>query len=159
VLRSWLGAGQLQEADVDALVQRILEDVVRRLSAFEPTGQPGAFQTWLRAIAVDVLREFYRDRRPTHPEADGRLRQLEDPQSDLSRCWNEEYSRHVLFGLLEQVRPEFTAPTWQVFYRQAVDEVAARQVAAELGLAVNAVLTAKSRVLSRLRHEARGLLD
>ena len=35
----------------------------------------------------------------------------------------------------------------------------ARDVAQELGLSVNAVLIAKSRVLGRLRQEARGLVD
>jgi RNA polymerase sigma-70 factor (ECF subfamily) len=159
VLRSWLGAGRLPEADVDDLVQRVLEVVVRKLPAFEPSGQPGAFRTWLRAIAVNVLREFYRERPQIHPDADGLLRQLEDPHSDLSRSWDAEHNRQVLFGLMEQVRPEFTAPTWRAFYRQVVDEVPARQVAAELGLSINAVLTARSRVLNRLRHEARGLLE
>jgi RNA polymerase sigma-70 factor (ECF subfamily) len=159
LLRSWLGAGRLQEADVDDLAQHVVEVVVRKLPAFEPSGRPGAFRTWLRAIALNVLREFYRSRTHTHPDAEVLLRQLEDPDSDLSRGWDAEHNRHVLAGLLEQVRPEFTPPTWQAFCRQAIDEVAARQVAAELGLSVNAVLTAKSRVLSRLRQEARGLLE
>jgi RNA polymerase sigma-70 factor, ECF subfamily len=38
-------------------------------------------------------------------------------------------------------------------------EVAPAQAAAELGLSLNAVLLAKSRVLGRLRQEAAGLID
>jgi RNA polymerase sigma-70 factor (ECF subfamily) len=40
-----------------------------------------------------------------------------------------------------------------------LDGAPAAAVAAELGLSVNAVLIAKSRVLHRLREEGRGLLE
>ena len=55
--------------------------------------------------------------------------------------------------------PEFAPSTWQAFQRLAVDGRPAAEVAAELGTTVNAVLLAKSRVLRRLRQEARGLVD
>ena len=60
---------------------------------------------------------------------------------------------------MKLVQPEFTEATWQAFRRLALDGAAAKVVAGELGLSVNAVLIAKSRVLSRLRQEARGLVD
>src|SRR5206468_872600 len=61
--------------------------------------------------------------------------------------------------LLEVAEPEFAPSTWQAFQRLAVDGRPAAEVAAELGTTVNAVLLAKSRVLRRLRQEARGLVD
>ena len=57
------------------------------------------------------------------------------------------------------MEPEFTGPTWLAFRRQVIDGLPAAEVAAELGTSVNAVLLAKSRVLARLRKEARGLID
>jgi RNA polymerase sigma-70 factor, ECF subfamily len=65
----------------------------------------------------------------------------------------------VLDRLLELIEPEFEAATRQAFRRQVVDGVPAKAVAAELRMTVNAVLIAKSRVLSRLRREADGLVD
>jgi RNA polymerase sigma-70 factor (ECF subfamily) len=56
------------------------------------------------------------------------------------------------------IRPEFRPATWEAFQRQAVGGEPAEAVAADLGLTVNAVLIAKSRVLSRLRQEAGGLV-
>src|SRR5262249_32648519 len=91
--------------------------------------------------------------------ADSVLEQLADPAGGLSRVWDEQHDRHVLHGLMEQVRPEFTGPTWQAFRRTALDGEPARAVAAELGRTVNAVLIAKSRVLARLRQAAAGLVD
>ncbi len=65
----------------------------------------------------------------------------------------------MLYRLLELLEPEFEATTWQAFQRQVIGGAPARAVAAELRMTVNAVLIAKSRVLSRLRHDAEGLVD
>jgi RNA polymerase sigma-70 factor (ECF subfamily) len=56
------------------------------------------------------------------------------------------------------VQPEFASATWEAFRRFALDGVPASQVAAELGLSVNAATLAKSRILKRLREEAGDLL-
>ena len=55
----------------------------------------------------------------------------------------------------EQVRREVTAPTWQAFWRTAVDGQPGQQVAADLGLSVAAVYHARSRVLARLKELVR----
>ncbi len=157
LLRAWLHAAGLQAADRDDLSQRAFEVLVRRLPEFRHAGRPGAFRAWLRGITVNLLREFWR-RRPA-AESASVLEQLADPGAPLSRLWDEEHDRHVLHGLMELVRREFTPPTWQAFRRLALDGAPARTVAAELGTTVNAVLIAKSRVLARLRREAGELLD
>jgi RNA polymerase sigma-70 factor (ECF subfamily) len=157
VLHSWLHSAGLQSADRDDLTQRVLEVLIRRLPGFEHSGRAGAFRAWLRGITTNLLREFWRQR-PTAVAASD-LDQLCDPASELSRGWDEQHDHHVLHGLLERVCPEFTESTWQAFRRTALDGVSARQTAAELGLTVNAVLIARSRVLARLRQEAGNLLD
>jgi RNA polymerase sigma-70 factor (ECF subfamily) len=157
LLHAWLTAAGLQPADRDDLTQRVLEILVRRLPEFEHAGRPGAFRAWLRGITVNLLHEHWRAR--PAPAADSVLAQLADPAGGLSRLWEEQHDRHVLHELMEQVRPEFTPPTWRAFQRVALDGVPARVAAEELGLSVNAVLIAKSRVLSRLRQEASGLVD
>jgi RNA polymerase sigma-70 factor (ECF subfamily) len=154
---AWLTAAGLQPADREDLTQRVLEILVRQLPAFEHNGRPGGFRAWLRGITVNLLREFWRSR--PEPDAGSRLEQLSDPGGGLSRLWDEQHDRHVLHALMNLVRPEFTASTWQAFRRLAFDGAPARTVAQELGLSVNAVLIAKSRVLTRLRQEARGLVD
>src|SRR5262249_14948816 len=138
VLQAWLTAAGLQPADRDDLTQRVLEILVERLPAFEHSGRPGAFRAWLRGITVNLLREFWPGR-PSPPSA-SRLEQLSDPAAELSRLWDEQHDRHVLHALMDLVRPEFTDATWRAFRRVALDGAAAREVAAELGLSVNAVL-------------------
>ncbi len=157
LLHAWLTSAGLQPADRDDLAQRVLAVLVERLPGFEHNGRPGAFRAWLRGIVVNFLREFWRGRPAV--SSDSVLSQLADPEGGLSRVWDEQHDRHILHALMEQVRPEFTEPTWRAFRRVALDGAPARDVAAELGLSVNAVLIAKSRILARLREEARGLVD
>jgi RNA polymerase sigma-70 factor (ECF subfamily) len=157
LLHSWLTAAGLQPADRDDLTQRVLEVLVRQLSAFEHNGRPGAFRAWLRGITINLLREHWRGR--PQAGAESALEQFADPNGGLSRLWDEQHDRHVLRALLEQVRPEFSEPRWQAFCRLSLDGVPPHVAAEELGMTVNAVLIAKSRVLARLRQEARGLID
>jgi RNA polymerase sigma-70 factor (ECF subfamily) len=157
LLDIWLTAAGLQPADREDLSQRVLEILVRQLPAFEHSGRAGAFRAWLRGITVNLLLEHWRSR--PQPGSEAFLEQLVDPNASLSRQWDEQHDRHVLHALMELVRPEFAENTWQSFRRLALDGAPARVVADELGLSVNAVLIAKSRVLSRLRQEARGLID
>jgi RNA polymerase sigma-70 factor (ECF subfamily) len=58
---------------------------------------------------------------------------------------------------LELVRTDFTAQTYQAFYRVVIDGRTAGEVAQELGMTPHAVRKAKSRVLAHLRTELRGL--
>lgn len=157
LLHSWLASAGLQAADRDDLTQRVLEILVRQLPHFEHSGRAGAFRAWLRGIVTNLLHEFWRAR--PSPAADSVLAQLADPKGGLSLLWDEQHNRHVFHALMEVVRPEFTASTWQAFRRVALDGAPAREVAKEVSLSVNAVLIAKSRVLARLRQEAQGLID
>ncbi len=152
LLHTWFHSAGLQTADRDDLTQRVLEVLVHKIPEFEHSGRPGAFRAWLRGIAVNLLREFWR-RRPT-PDCGSVLDQLVDSRSSLSRLWDEQHDQNVLHRLLEIVEPEFNPQSWQAFRRLAMDGVSAREVAAELETTVNAVLIAKSRVLARLRQEA-----
>ncbi|HUG90080.1 MAG TPA: RNA polymerase sigma factor [Planctomycetaceae bacterium] len=163
VLHAWLRRYDIQAADADDLVQDVLLILARELPQFEHNGRPGAFRGWLRMILVHRLRDFWR-RRQYRPVASGgsdflrQLDQLEDPHSQLSEQWNREHDRHLLRQLLEQIEPRFQESTRVVFRRLAIDGIEPGQVAEDLGLTLNAVLIAKSRVLKELRREGAGLL-
>ena len=79
-------------------------------------------------------------------------------EGELAREWDLEHDRHVFDALLKIVKPDFQPATWEAFRRFAIDGRPAADVASELGLNVNSVLLAKSRVLKRLREEAGDLL-
>jgi RNA polymerase sigma-70 factor (ECF subfamily) len=163
LIRSTLSRYGVPDADAEDLLQEVLGVMVREVPAFEHNGRPGAFRCWLRKVIVFRLRAYWRGQK-TQPAAadsefDTRLSELEDNASDPSRQWDQEHDAAVARRLLELLETEFTPSTWQAFRRQVLEEARPADVAAELGISVNAVLIAKSRVLRRLREEGRGLVE
>jgi RNA polymerase sigma-70 factor (ECF subfamily) len=161
LLHSWLARHAVQPADRDDLVQDVLLVVLRELPQFKHNRRPGAFRTWLRTILANRLRMFWRER-PRRLTISGtefvrRVDDLTDPDSDLSRTWDQEHDRSIIGRILQLLRPEFAAGTWQAFRRVVLEGADPAAVAAELGVTVSTVYSAKSRIMKRFRQEADGL--
>jgi len=164
LIRQWLQRQGINLVDGDDLIQEILIVVVRRLPEFRHNQRVGAFRAWLRAITSNCVREHLRKGQQV-PRATGDtgfqevLGQLEDSSSELAREWDREHNLHLTQALLDILKTEFEQRTWQAFDLFALQGRPAAEVAAELGLTPNAVFIAKSRIMTRLREEAAGLLD
>jgi RNA polymerase sigma factor (sigma-70 family) len=164
LIRGWLRRYDVSPEDAEDLAQEVMALVVREIPDFQHNQQPGAFRKWLRTITVNRLRMLWRARQGKAAASGNSdvlqmLDQLEDPNSGLSRIWDEQHNQHVARRLMEMIEPQFTPGTWKAFRRVVLDGQKPAAVAAELGISVNAVLLAKSRVLRRLRQEMRGLTD
>jgi RNA polymerase sigma-70 factor (ECF subfamily) len=164
LIQGWLRRHAVPPADAEDLTQEVMAVVVRELPQFTHNQRRGAFRSWLRTITVNRLRALWGSRR-AQPIATGdsdfleMLDELEDPNSNLTRLWDRQHDQHVARRLMELVQPQFEPVTWQAFRRVVLDGSKAAVVASELNMSVNAVLLAKSRVLSRLRQEMQGLTD
>ena len=148
--------------EADDLAQEVFVVMVRELPQFERQRE-GSFRAWLRQVTVNKVRTFRKHpgRKPVAGMdlTDGFLDRLAEPNSEVAREWDLDHDRHVFQKLLAIVQPDFQPNTWEAFRRFAIDGLPAAEVAAQLGLNVNSVLQAKSRVLKRLREEAGELLD
>lgn len=164
LLKRWAGRYDVQDSDADDLVQEVLVAVSKDVGDFDHNGRTGAFRSWLRTILVHRLRNFWRGR-GRRPQATGtsqmhrQLDQLEDRNSQLSTLWNRQHDHHVAQQLLMATEAAFAPKTWQAFLKVTLEGEPAEKVAADLGMSLNAVFIAKSRVLSRLRQQADGLID
>ena len=67
--------------------------------------------------------------------------------------WADDFHAQVLKVALEQIRPRFEAKTWRAFEQTWIGGVEAQVVATDVGLAIDQVYAAKSRVLKQLRAE------
>jgi RNA polymerase sigma-70 factor, ECF subfamily len=162
LIRHWLLRDATLRDEAEDLVQEVLAVVVRELPNFQRE-RPGSFRCWLRTITWNRLQAFWQSRQQWQQlsagDSDGSiLSQLEDPHSALSRQWDEEHDRHVVRRLMELIEPQFEPVTLQAFRRVVFDGAKTADVASELGISVNAVLLAKSRVLKRLRQEGEELI-
>jgi RNA polymerase sigma factor (sigma-70 family) len=159
----WLRRDPALGEEAEDLVQDILTVVCRELPGFKRQ-QTGSFRKWLRTITAFRVKGFHRARR-SRPAAlgmasdEGPLVELADDHSELARRWDQEHNEHVVARLLEMMADEFNSVHLRAFRRVVLDEVKPATTAAELGVSVNVVLLARSRILARLREVARGLLE
>jgi RNA polymerase sigma-70 factor (ECF subfamily) len=163
-IRMWLRRWGIGPADTDDLTQEVLAVVVRELPRFHHNRSPGAFRSWLKSITINRIRALWRSHK-RRPQGTGDsdileiLNQLEDANTNLSRQWDREHDQHVIRQLLQRLNSEFSGNTWKAFEHTVLEERSPAAVAKKLGISVNAVLLAKSRVLRRLRLEAQGFID
>ena len=157
LLYHWAKTTGLYGGEAEDLVQDVFAVLVAKLPQFEyNAGQ--SFRGWLRTIVTNRCRDLFR-RREHRPRAtaDGHL----DGESPDGTQWlaEAEYRTQLAGRALELMRAEFEEPTWRACFECAVNDRPAAEVAQELGLTVNAVYVAKSRVLRRLRQELDGLWE
>jgi RNA polymerase sigma-70 factor (ECF subfamily) len=156
LLYGWARRAGLSEADAADLLQDVFTTLLQELPRFEY--QPGkSFRAWLRTILLNRWRTLRRRRapQPLPPERLGEAPAEADP--DLPG--EAEERRELVRRALALIEGDFTAATWQAFRQFVVRERRAAEVAAELGLSINAVYLARSRVLRRLREQLSGLID
>src|SRR5262245_57299230 len=95
LILGWLNRQGVPASDLEDLSQEVLLSVVKHLSAFQHSGQRGAFRSWLRTIVCSRTVDYWRGidaaaQASGGSSATAALQQLADPDSDLNRQWDEE---------------------------------------------------------------------
>ncbi len=149
-------------ADAEDICQEVLAKVVQHLPRFHRQ-RDGSFRTWLKTLTANEVKLFWRKRQVQRKVGNVEIQPLAEalanPRNELSLAWDREHDHYLVCRLQAIVEPEFSTLTWRAFALRVLEGKTSAEVAAELGLSKNAVDIAKSRVLSRLRQEADGLLD
>jgi RNA polymerase sigma-70 factor (ECF subfamily) len=164
LIYSWCRRAGVQPADAADLGQEVFRAVARKVGDFRHAGPGGSFRGWLRTITTNKLRDHAR-RVANGPAGEGgsdaqhRLLQIPSSQPEEDECLAAYDDRLVCRRAVELIRAEFEDTTFQAFWRVVVEDERPADVAAALGLSVNAVYLAKSRVLRRTREEFEGLLE
>ncbi len=164
LFRVWLRSQGVSEEDCDDLVQEILLVMMRKLPEFKHAGTPGAFRAWAKRVAVNCARNFWKakGRVPVAQGGSGfleHLNQLGDSTSELSREWDRQHERVVVQRLLDHIREDAAPQMWEAFSQHVVNGRSAGEVADTLGVTTGYVYLAKSRILSRLREYADGIIE
>jgi RNA polymerase sigma-70 factor (ECF subfamily) len=152
----WARRAGLQETDAADVAQEAFAAVAQHVDGFRRDRPHDSFRSWLWTITRSKLFDHFR-RCGQRPEATGgsaahqQLEQLPDrpPVDEDHRQEMAAVTRRAL-GIIQT---DFQETTWRAFWRTAIDDQRAADVAAELGLSVAAVYMARSRVLIRLRQE------
>jgi RNA polymerase sigma-70 factor (ECF subfamily) len=156
LLLCWARKAGLGDAGAADLVQDVFALLVQKLPEFDYDRQK-SFRGWLRTVTLNRWREKHRRQVPAGGLGGG-TEEIASPDP-VAAFWEQDYRQHLAGRALELMQNEFQPATWKACWELVVAERPAAEVAAELGLTVNAVYLAKSRVLRRLRLELAGLLD
>jgi RNA polymerase sigma-70 factor (ECF subfamily) len=145
-----------QDADAMDLSQEVFRSVAAAIERWDPDPGRGSFRAWLFRIARNLMVNFLAgQRRQPRGVGDTDMNRLLEaqpaPSDDDSALFDAEYRAGLFRWAADAIQGEFTASTWQAFWRTAVEAHDVKHVAAELGLSVGAVYIARSRVLARLR--------
>jgi len=146
------------EADAADLVQEVFVVLIQTLPTFEYNPSQ-SFRSYLRTILVNKWRDRLRQAAAQPQLVPGQVLEQTvavDPGDVLGE---EEYRQHLLAHAMRLMQTDFEATTWKACWECVVNGRAAKDVAAELKISVNAVWLATSRVLRHLRAELQGLLD
>ena len=143
----------LQDADAADVTQDVLKQVSQSIRGFVYDQEKGRFRDWLQMVARNKVLRFLGRRQRGLSAAGGaeRLEGLAEPAADAE--WTDDFHAHILRVALEQIRPRFEASTWQAFERTWMRGEEPQDVARSVGLAIDQVYAAKSRVLKQLRAE------
>ena len=142
----------LQDADAADVAQEVLAQVARTMSGFVYERERGRFRDWLRTVTRNrVLKTLGRKTPGLSQEAASRLAELEASKADAE--WSDEFHARTLTVALDRIRPLYEPATWRAFERVWIDDRPALETANELGVSIDLVYSAKSRILKRLREE------
>lgn len=156
LLFSWARRAGAQEADAADLVQEVLTLLYRKLPTFDYDGTR-SFRAWLRTVLLNKWRDTCRQRAARPDRRDDRGLEAASVR-DEDREEREDRQRLVARAL-ELIRADFQPHTWQAFWEFFTSDRDAAAVAADLGVRVEVIYSAKCRILRRLRQELDGLLD
>ena len=155
LVRYWLRKSRIPQLDEDDLVQEVFRSIHSGLARFEKKSATDSFRAWMRTITQNKIRDYLKTQ-ANKPLATGGTTALrlvhEAPDLALGDELPEiSEDRLVIHEALEMVRSEIQSQTFQAFWRSTVDGIAPSLVAEELGIPLQSVYQAKSRVLRRLR--------
>jgi RNA polymerase sigma-70 factor, ECF subfamily len=158
LLLSWCKRVGISDADSADLIQTVFVLLYENLPKFRY--DPGrSFRAWLKTVLMNAWRNQLRKNRTGltgSNEPDPSLIPDTDPRLQLEEA---EYCAHLVHRAMRMLQDDFEPTTVRACWEFVVEERPAREVAEELGISVNSVYLAKSRVLRHLRNELRGLID
>lgn len=164
IVYRWCRRYRLSADDAADIVQEVFASVARHVDQFEHRAQCGGFRSWLSTITHNEVCDFFRrEQRQAQgrggTDAQERLAQIPEPPEPSDLTDPHEDRQLISRRALELVRVEFENRTWEAFQRAVLEGQYPADIAADLGISINAVYKAKSRVLRRLRQELDELLD
>jgi RNA polymerase sigma-70 factor (ECF subfamily) len=168
LVRAWCQRGGLQSHDAADVSQEVFRALASNVGRFRREGGQNSFRGWIYGITQRQLMAYWRKQKKQPAalggsEAHQWFAEFAEAGSAvdgaLSSIAAPNDRQAVIERALQLLRRGVADRTWQAFWRAAVEGHAPADIAADLGISVNAVYVAKARLLARLREEFGDLID
>lgn len=165
LVREWCRRAAIDPVDTSDVQQEVFRAVAVKIADFRRDKAGDSFHGWLWGITrfkiIDHFRKLAKQPKSTGgSSARQRLNQLPDT---LPETWDDASQRSDAITIYNQIlgliKTDFQPHTWQAFWKTAVEQSPAGEVAAELGMTVGAVYNARHKVLRRVRDEFGGVFE
>lgn len=154
LITAYVRKSGITSQDAPDIVQMVLTRLVTALPRFHLDHQQGRFRTWLWQITHSVLTDSQRRDAARVRAEKNWLDHLPALTSDSSPVdWDMLYHQRILEIVLKRISETAMPTSWACFYGRILENRPAAQIAAELGLSVNAVYVNASRLLTRVRED------
>ena len=147
----------LDRDNAEELTQQCLTLLTTKMPEFEYSKEKGGFKHWLRRVTNNKVNDFFKKKRiPLAESADFRRPQHREVSPD--ELWEQQWEKRHLQYCLKHIQSQVAPSTYQAFQYHVLSGWTVERVAETLGISVEQVYTAKSRITRRLRTKMRELL-
>ena len=164
LITGWIVRAGVVQSEVGDISQEVFQTMLSELEAFEHNGRTGAFRNWLKITTINRCRRYWEAKKrwaglSGNDDGTEVLNQLADPDSELSRTWDNEHDHYVIERILKLVEREFAPKIFEIFVRNSLKGESPELLAREYEIPVGQVYKIKFRVMKRLRQEADELVN
>ncbi|MCA9192116.1 MAG: sigma-70 family RNA polymerase sigma factor [Planctomycetales bacterium] len=153
----------LQDADADDLAQKVFASISRAVEGWEPAEGMPPFRAWLYRIARNEIVKAITRRKPDlatgASEVREQLNSIPQPEVDATCELIIESRLEAFRWAADEIRPEFTAATWSMFWESTVEQTSVKEVAKVHERTTGAVYIARYRVMQRLKEKLEEVSD
>ncbi len=151
VIRGFARRQGLQPADCDDVVQDVLAALTQSMPGFTYDPAKGKFRSYLKTVTLHAIFARSRQKRgEVSLEQVCSAAERAATDDEVEALWNEQWRQYHLTRAMQAIDVEFNRADRAAFERYALDGESAEAVAKELGMSVDQVYKAKSRIIRRL---------
>lgn len=142
----------LQAADCDDIVQEVLLSLSKTMGTFVYDSSKGRFRSYLKTMTLRTIFRNLRQKRSqlSLEENDNAIKNaLADEMTEA--LWEEEWRQYHIRCAMTRIENVFSEKDRMAFSCYALKGMGVQETAESLGISVDQVYQAKSRILRRLR--------
>ncbi|HNO79590.1 MAG TPA: sigma-70 family RNA polymerase sigma factor [Phycisphaerae bacterium] len=160
LIRSFARRRHVRSGEIDDIMQDVLMILSKSMQDFEYDPSKGKFRSYLKTLVIRaVYRKTFQKKSPVLLEdIDAAIDPVkDDPETEA--IWEEEWRQHHVRQAMRIIAIEYNEQDQNAFEYYAVQGRSAQETADELGINVDQVYKAKSRILKRLSELIRQQVD